>query len=364
MGKPPIAALMSFRLGGTDGVSVEAAKWQWALEQLGFEVRRVAGEIAGPALPHDVVLPALAIAPQDGVPALIADDVLKAIGHSQIVVVENACSLPLNLEASRTLHAALERWDGRVVFHHHDLVWQRAHLAHLDGEFPSRREHSLHIAINARSQGELLDRSIDAALIRNHFDLEVAPGDRVATRAAFGFGPGELIVLHPARAIPRKNVPGALEFMTRLGAALPLQTLRYWLTGPDEDGYGPTLSELLAATDVPYTIGRAPTPHDAYAACDLVVHPSTWEGFGNPLIESVVARRPIVVGHYPVLEEIRGLGFDFLSIDDVEEVADVLRSGVDAHLDHNFDVARRHFDLAALPAQIAAAFETAHWERR
>ncbi len=79
MGKPPIAALVSFRLGGTDGVSVESRKWQWALEQLGFEVRRVAGEIAGPALPHDVVLPALAIAPPDGVPALTADDVLNAI---------------------------------------------------------------------------------------------------------------------------------------------------------------------------------------------------------------------------------------------------------------------------------------------
>ena len=28
---------MSFRLGGTDGVAIEAAKWEWALRELGFE---------------------------------------------------------------------------------------------------------------------------------------------------------------------------------------------------------------------------------------------------------------------------------------------------------------------------------------
>ena len=36
---------LSFRLGGADGVAVEARKWAWALGELGFEVRRVAGEI-------------------------------------------------------------------------------------------------------------------------------------------------------------------------------------------------------------------------------------------------------------------------------------------------------------------------------
>ena len=39
----PQAVTISFRLGGDDGVSVEARKWAAALRELGFETRRVAG---------------------------------------------------------------------------------------------------------------------------------------------------------------------------------------------------------------------------------------------------------------------------------------------------------------------------------
>src|SRR5205814_8581001 len=59
----PQAVTVSFRLGGDDGVSVEARKWAWALHQLGFETRRVAGEIEGAVERDDTVIPSLAIDP-------------------------------------------------------------------------------------------------------------------------------------------------------------------------------------------------------------------------------------------------------------------------------------------------------------
>ena len=52
----PVAAIVSFRLGGSDGVAVEAVKWAGALETLGFDIETVAGE--GPV---DRVIPGLAI---------------------------------------------------------------------------------------------------------------------------------------------------------------------------------------------------------------------------------------------------------------------------------------------------------------
>jgi glycosyltransferase involved in cell wall biosynthesis len=76
-----------------------------------------------------------------------------------------------------------------------------------------------------------------------------------------------------------------------------------------------------------------------------VTFPSTWEGFGNPTIESAIHRKPLVVGHYPVLDELRAFGFDWCDADNV-------RLGDAAMLDHNYDVARAHFDLRDLPARV------------
>ena len=80
--------MVSFRLGGDDGVAVEAAKWAAALGILGWDVRTVAG--AGPV---DTLLPGLAMhAPEPPSRA----EVEGALAEADLVVVENLCSLPLN----------------------------------------------------------------------------------------------------------------------------------------------------------------------------------------------------------------------------------------------------------------------------
>ena len=94
-GAIPTAAFLSFRLGGTDGVAIEAAKWQRALATLGFTTTTVAG--SGPV---DRLLPGLDIgAPEP--PGRAELD--AALADADLVVVENLCSLPLN-------PAARDRW--------------------------------------------------------------------------------------------------------------------------------------------------------------------------------------------------------------------------------------------------------------
>jgi glycosyltransferase involved in cell wall biosynthesis len=339
------AVAVSFRLGGTDGVSVEAAKWEWALRELGWSVRRVAGEILDGGRPDDAVVPGLAMGAAEE-----PETPDSELAGADLVVVENLLSLPLNLPAARVVAKALDRHP-RVVLRHHDLPWQRPEHAEVT-ELPPDLPGAVHVAINDFSARELSERGFEAHVVRNHFDLSPPPGDRDGARAALGIGGGDVLLFHPVRAIPRKNVPGAVRLAEALAALLPGRRVVYWLPGPAEDGYGPELAGVLEGAEVE-VLRAAPLPmHDAYAACDLVVFPSTWEGFGNPVLESVAHRRPIAVGRYPALDEITALGLRFLDAGDPTGVAAALTGGFDGSA--NLEVARRHFDLSLLPARLEA----------
>jgi glycosyltransferase involved in cell wall biosynthesis len=355
-------ATVSFRLGGDDGVSVEARKWEHALGQLGFGVRRIAGRIEDGGRPGDLVIPGLSI---DATEPPDANDIAAAISSADLVVVDNLCSLPLNVDAARATAQAVAGHD-RVVFRHHDLPWQRRTLKHLEDEFPPRAPaNALHATINLRSRRELEARGYEhAATIHNYFDFDPKPGDRDDTRKHFGFADDEFVLFQPARAIERKNVPGGLRFAQRLDQLAPKLNLRYWLSGPAEDGYGPTLDRLVEKAPVPMTFGRAPTAADAYAAADLVVIPSTWEGFGNPVIESIAHRRPAAAFPYPVLAEIVAAGVRVFSTESPENLVKFLADTPqtrERYHDVNVHRARISFDIAELPRAIDETFRDHGW---
>jgi mannosylglucosylglycerate synthase len=358
---PPVAVQLSYRLGGADGVAVEARKWEWALHELGFDVRRVAGELDDGLRPDDTWLPFLAIEPVDGStpdPGALA----AAVAGADLVIVENLCSLPINADAASLTAAVLAEHDGRVVFHHHDLPWQRAGL-HTPENIPPRRSDSLHVTINDHSRIQLENRGFAAVTLRNAFDLDPRRGDRDATRAEFGFAPDHFVLLQPTRAIPRKNIPAAIAFAADLARREPERSMRLWITGPAEDGYDDVFARLVAASEVPVTVGRAASAPDAYAAADLILFPSTWEGFGNPVIESIAHRRPIVVGSYPVLDELHAFGVRLLSVDDPATVVEWLRAPDPAVLETNVALVRPHCSLADLPQRIRAVLDAAGWTR-
>ena len=363
----PQAATISFRLGGDDGVSVEARKWESALRELGFETRRIAGEIEDAGRTEDVSVPGLAITASRPTGAQIDLDTFQAaVADAELLIVDNICSLPLNVDASRAVARIAAEHPGRVVFRHHDLPWQRRNLVHRETEFPPREpDDALHVTVNLRSRRELEARGFrNAVTIHNYFDFDAPRGDRTATRAAFGFTADDLVVFQPARAIERKNVPGGVRFATRLSAMGLDRAPHYWLSGPAEDGYGATLERILDRATVPCTIGRAATATDAFAASDVIVFPSTWEGFGNPTIESIIARRPCAAFPYPVLAEIVASGVRLFSTERPEAVAYFLRAPGSVRqqaFDVNIRRARFSFDITELPGAIEAAFHDHGW---
>ncbi|HEV3227492.1 MAG TPA: glycosyltransferase family 4 protein [Acidimicrobiales bacterium] len=340
----PTCAIVSFRLGLSDGVSIVAASWQRALEGLGFDVVTVAG--AGPV---DRLLPGLAIAAPEPPPTA---DLERVLDDAALVVVENLCTIPLNLPAARAVGRVLS---GRpAVLHHHDPPWQlpqHAHVTELPLDDPSWR----HVVINEMTRAELAARGIRAGVIRNGFDPDPPPGSRDATRAALDVAADERLFAHPVRAIRRKNVPGAIRYAEQLDAT-------YWLLGPAEDGYDDELRAALRAARC--RVIHRPSPgsmHDAYAASDAIVFPSTWEGFGNPPIEAALHRRPAAVGHYPVADEVRTLGFQWFDPDRPADLDAFLRSPDDALLDRNQDLARAHFSFDRMASDVHALLDGAGW---
>jgi glycosyltransferase involved in cell wall biosynthesis len=340
----PVATIISFRLGLSDGVSVVAETWGDALRSFGFTVHTVAGE--GPV---DRYVNGLAI---DATTSPTREDVDAALADADLVVVENLCTIPMNLPASRVVAASLR---GRpAILHHHDPPWQRAHHAHVT-ELPPDDPAWRHVTINQLTERELEERGITATTIYNGFDPSPPAGDRVRTRAALGVSADERLVAHPVRAIPRKDVPAAVHLAEQLGAT-------YWLLGPAEDGYGPELERVLAAARCP--VLHEPSPgsiDDAYAAADLVAFPSTWEGFGNPPIEASLHLRPVAIGPYAVGAELAAFGFRWFDAAAPADIDTFLAAPDEQVLEANRAIAREHFSIAAMRDHLRDLLDQAGW---
>lgn len=328
------------------------ARWGW-------DVVTVTGDNGGrDPYPHRRV-EGLAI--DDDRPASsFTTDLADALDDADLVVVENLLTIPLNLEASAALRDVLR---GRpALLHHHDPPWHRERFAHID-ELPADDPSWRHVSITHLLTGELAQRGIGATTIHNAFaEPELSEHgwetERRRVRAALEVDHDEFLIAHPVRAIERKNIPAAIELAEHLGGT-------YWLLGPAEEGYGPTLATVLSSASCRVIHRPWPDIDGIYAAADHVTFPSTWEGFGNPPLEASLRRRTVSVGNYPVAQELRAIGFQWCDPDDIDSIERALKDPEDpaviAVLDHNQHLARTRFSLSELERSLQAVLDEAGW---
>lgn len=371
---------ISTRFAGTDGVSLETAKWVDVLKTKGCDVYYMAGMLdTDPEISH--LAPKAFFKHEDIIEvqdALFVDkrrtreisqrvdelkNQLKAeieeFYHRfkfEILVVQNILALPVNIPLSLALAEFMIESEIPTIAHHHDFYWERqryysfAALDYLRWAFPPLYPSIQHVVINSLA-GQELGRRTGASwtLVPNVLDFKSLPTEvdeyTRDLKRDIGLDEDSVLILQPTRIVPRKGIEAAIELVKRLN--LPKSSLIISHEAGDEGyAYQQRIEEYARFLEVDLRIiadrvgdergkdseGRKIySLWDIYPHADLVTYPSIYEGFGNAFVEAIYFKKPIVVNEYSIFEaDIEPAGYDviafseFLTEDTVNQVRQVL----------------------------------------
>ena len=356
---PQRIGFVSTRFNGTDGVTLEAAKWAEILEGEGAKCYWMAGLLDKPAevclneplafFNHPEVLalqemlfgrttrPRKITNAVHDIKERLKDAIYEFIRRFdlQLLIPQNALAIPMHIPLGLALTEVIAETGIHAIAHHHDFAWERERFMvtsaadYLAAAFPPTLPHLEHVVINSLQQKDLARRYGQAStVIPNVVDFETPPPGVDDYSAGFrediGIGKDDVLVLQPTRLVPRKGIEHAIELLRRLRDPRIKLVLSHH--GGDEGGsYMALLRErivdsgieaLFIADRVGEQRGRTPdgqkiyTLWDVYPHADLVTYPSYYEGFGNAFLEAVYFGKPVVVNTYAVYaRDIDPLGF-------------------------------------------------------
>lgn len=299
---------ISTRFAGTDGVSLETAKWALVLERLGHRCFYFCGLCDRPREVSYVVPEAFYQHPAiDSInqaayggkwgqlhtgrlahpeleelhrdffsiyirPAHITKQVqelkdylkehLYKFAHQfrlEALIVENALTIPINLPLGLALTEFIAETGYPVIAHHHDFSWERQRFMnnsvqdYLVAAFPPNLPSIRHVVINSLQAHQLAYRIGVAAMIVPNvmdFDSPPPPLDEYArsARADLGVAPDQYMILQPTRIIQRKGIEHAIELTRRL--KVPAVLVISHASGDEGSDYEKRVREFAALLDV------------------------------------------------------------------------------------------------------------------
>ncbi len=299
-----------------------------------------------------------------------------------ILVAQNALTIPMHLPLGVALTEFLAETRMPAIAHHHDFYWERIRFSvnavndYLDFAFPARSSNIQHVVINEAAQEELAWRKgVPSLLVPNVFDFEVPapePDDYSKNiRAELGFAADDIIILQPTRIVPRKGIEHSIKLVEALGNPKCKLVISHD-AGDEGYEYLHMLADLAteSGVDMRCISGRIGdvrkttaagekifTLWDLYPHVDFVAYPSLYEGFGNAFLEAIYFRLPILINRYSIFaRDIEPKGFriplmdGFLTRQLIDEVRHLLEEPeYRAHtVEHNYAVARRFFSYPLL----------------
>jgi glycosyltransferase involved in cell wall biosynthesis len=403
---------ISTRFAGTDGVSLETAKWAEVLEEMEYSFFYFAGELDRPGNQSMLCPKAHFTHPDisainefvfghmtrpeeithqiERIKQELKDDVKAFINvfHIDLIIVENAFAIPINLPLGVALTEVVAESGIPTIAHNHDFFWERKRFSvncvwdYLNKAFPPRHPFIRHVVINSEARKQLaMRRGAASIVVPNVMDYAEPPDppDDYASdvRDAFGIADDEYLILQPTRVIQRKGIEHAIELVRRLGRkGVKARLVISHASGDEGADYERRVREYsgLLGIDTLFVSDlindqrgtsedgrKVYTLSDVYPHADLVTYPSTYEGFGNAFLEAIYFKKPLLVNTYSIyFHDIKPKGFDVIEIDEfvkegtVDDVIDLLtnKSRVKEMVDRNYFLAKKFYSYANLKRKL------------
>ena len=399
--------LLSFRVAGTDGVSLEIEHWQRILSRMGHETVLIAGELDG----KGILIPELhfkypgafnvyRLMVDEGVNCLELEKrtlVLTEIIEKRLdeafrkekldrLVVCNVFSLPVHFPLVVALVKVIEKCKLSTVVRNHDFWWERDEFLNANGcmgfykQFcPPNNKYIKQVVINKIDKKRLKERTgMDSVVVGDTFDfdseLDKMDGYSEKWREDFGILDDELVFLQATRIVSRKKIELAMDLVKKLDDKRIVLVLAGY-EGDEIGNYGDCLryyvgklgirtmfiADRIGSTRKLVSGKRRYTLWDCYVNCDFVTYPSILEGFGNQFLEAMYFRKPVMVNRYEVYKsDIEPLGFEVIAINGrvTEKVVVKTREWLEDKekvkkiTEKNFRIAKKYFSYEAREKQL------------
>ena len=244
-------ALCHFRVGETDGVSLEMDKWKLELENLGHNVIYLAGSKGKsnatiiPSLHYNHPLNNKIVSNSYNqltdyeteeelkteifeFAKIIENELIKFINDNGIdlIIPNNILSLGWGLSAGIGFSKAIKKTNIKTLCHHHDFHWERELYSNpkakfikeiLNKYFPPKASNICHICINNIAKNELQKRcEISAKVIPNVFDFSMKESFEKDEfnkdlRSKMGILENDIVFLQATRVVERKAIELAID---------------------------------------------------------------------------------------------------------------------------------------------------------
>ncbi|MBT8763992.1 glycosyltransferase family 4 protein [Desulfohalobiaceae bacterium Ax17] len=397
---------ISTRFAGTDGVSLEAAKWAEVLQEQGHVCFWYGGLLERWRKFSMCVPEAYFKHPANEwinehiwgrthrspkVTRYIHDlaEYLKSTIYDfvkefdlTLLIIQNALAIPMHLPLGIAITEFLSETVMPAIAHHHDFYWERSRFQvncvpdFLDMAFPPRDFHLQHVVINQAAREELaLRKGVSSLLIPNviNFHRPPLPPDEYSAdlRQEIGLSSDDKLILQPTRVVPRKGIEHSINLLQRLNDPRCKLVVSH-PAGDEGSEYQEQLMALAESVGVDIRFfgervnyrrhvncqgKKIYVLHDIYQHADLVIYPSIYEGFGNALLESFYFKVPVIVNRYPVwVRDIEPKGFrvpvmdGFITPHVVEEAKKLLYNHEyrQQQVDYNYELAKRYYSYPVL----------------